>query len=250
MWRVREADHLTAVSDGKWRMAAYDTDYSTGIYSGAASADIDNITARITDVSPEERQKNIENYVPVELFRSLLKNDQFREELIVALCDMRNIYFEASRANAALDAMAEIYLPLMPDTFKRFGPDWITNQNTREYFSAKLNDLGKYFTKRYTSMSNILRQAFGLNQIAKLTVSTADPALGTVQVNNRVLDLNSSYQGIYFQELTITLTAIPAKGCRFVGWETDSGIITDTAELTVSFKMQSNTTVKAVFEKE
>ncbi len=248
MWRVREADNATAVSDGKWRMIAYDTDFSTGIYDGAASADKDNITARITDSSTGERQINIENYVPVELFRSLLKNNQFKEELIVALCDMRNIYFEASRANAALDIMAEIYLPLMPDTFKRFGPDWITNQNTKEYFSGKLEELGKYLTKRYVSMPNILRQAFDLSQTVKLTVSSSDPALGTVQVNNSILDLSSAYNGVYFKELTLTMTAIPAEGCRFAGWETESGVITDTTSLTVAFELEKNTTIKAVFE--
>ncbi|MBO5352800.1 MAG: CotH kinase family protein [Lachnospiraceae bacterium] len=248
MWRVREADHATAVADGKWRMAAYDTDYSTGIYSGAASAGTDNITARITASSSEERQANIEHYVPLELFRSLLNNDQFREELIVALCDMRNIHFEASRANAALDAMAETYLPLMPDTFKRFGPDWIVNQNTREYFSGKLDDLGKYLTKRYVSMPTILRQAFGLGQTVKLTVSSSDPALGTVRLNQSILDLTSSYNGVYFPDLGLTLTAIPAEGCRFAGWETDSGILTDPSAASIHFELEKNTSITAVFE--
>ena len=190
--------------------------------------------------------QNVQN----ELFHSLLKNDQFREELIIALCDMRNIYFEASRANAALDALAELYLPLMPDTFERFGPDWIVYQNTGEYFSSKINDLGNYLTKRYSSMPNLLRHAFDLGQTVKLTVTSSDVSLGTVQINNRIPNLTSPYQGVYYQDLTLTLTAVPVSGCKFVGWETDGNFLPDSTSPTISFNIEKNTAIHAIFEKE
>ena len=34
MWRTREADKATEWSDGKWRILLYDTEFSTGVYSG------------------------------------------------------------------------------------------------------------------------------------------------------------------------------------------------------------------------
>lgn len=250
MWRVRNADMATEWSDGKWRMAAYDNDFSTGVYSGSSSAKEDNITSRITPSSESERQKNIENYVPLELFRSLLKNDDFRNELILALCDMRNIYFEPRNAKAVLDEMAEPYLELMPDTFKRFGPDWIAYQDTNAYYESKIMDLSSYMSQRYLSISNIMRKAFDLSSPSKLTVSTEDASMGSIEVNGRPVDLTVSFGGIYFQETMVTVSAVPADGYKFVGWETTSDLITDTTAQTLRLHLSTPVTVKAIFEAE
>ena len=58
LWRVRTADGATPWSDGKWRIAVYDTDFSTGIYDGPDSASTDNISERLTAASEEEYQQN------------------------------------------------------------------------------------------------------------------------------------------------------------------------------------------------
>lgn len=248
MWRVRNSDMATEWSDGRWRMIAYDTDYSTGVYSGSSSASTDNITSRITPSSESERKKNIKNYVPVELFRSLLENDTFREELILALCDMRNIYFEPVHAKQVLSEMAAPYLQLMPDTFKRFGPDWIANWNPEEYYSGKVEELGKYLSARYVAMPNLLSRVFDLSSPVKLTLSTEDVSMGTALVNGRTVDLSSSYGGMYYKETTVTLTAVPEEGYRFVCWEIKNGEVADATATTIELDMTMNTTVKAVFE--
>ena len=249
LWRVRTADGATKWSDGKWRFASYDNDFSTGIYSGAGNSSYDNISPMITPSSSGERENNIENYVPIELFRSLLNNDSFRDELILALCDMRNIYFEPKQASNLLNEMTEPYLKLMPETFKRFGPDWIAYQDTALYYESKVNELRNYITKRYTAMPNIIKNAFGLGPMKKLNLGISDTALGTVQINGRTVDLGFSFTGMYFPETTVTLTAVPAEGCKFVRWEVTNGELSDTTSPTIQFSMESGITVNAIFEK-
>ncbi len=250
MWRVRNTDGATAYSDGKWRMAAYDSDFSTGIYSGAAAADTDNISALIAPSSASDRDYNIQHYVPLELFRSLMQNDTFRSDLILAICDMRNIYFETKHANALLNEMAEPYRKLMPETFRRFGPDWIIYSDPSAYYESKLKDFNSYLNKRFVSMPNILRKAFDLGSASKLTVSTDDASMGSLLVNGRTVALDSRFEGIYFAETEVTITAVPANGYTFVGWETKSDFITDTTADTLCFPVSAPITLKAIFEKQ
>lgn len=249
LWRVRETDMATPYSDGKWRFAAYDNDFSTGIYDGAGAASADNISAIIKQSSYMERQSNIKNYFPIELFRSLLENDTFREELILALCDMRNIYFEPKLTKSVLDEMSGPYLKLMPDTFKRFGPDWIAYGDPVSYYEGKIKDLNKYMAGRYVAMPNMLRKVFDLSSPSKLTISTDDAAMGFVEINNRPVHLTADFGGMYFAETTVTVTAIPAEGYKFVGWETKSDLITDKTAKTLEFDVSAPITIKAVFEK-
>lgn len=249
LWRVRDTDMATEWSDGRWRFAAYDNDFSTGIYDGADSANYDNISSIITPSDNNEREKNIEMYRPIELLRSLLNNETFREELILALCDMRNIFFEPKQATQLLNEMAEPYLELMPDTWERFGPNWIANGDPAGHIAGKIKDLRNFITKRYTAMPNMLRKAFDLSSASKLTISTEDASMGSVLVNGRSVDLSSSFGGMYYAETTVTVTAVPAEGCKFVGWETKSELITDTSAQTLEFEVSTPITIKALFEK-
>lgn len=249
LWRVRNTDMATEWSDGKWRFAAYDNDFSTGIYSGAGNSAYNNISPVTAPSSSRERESNIENYVPIELFRSLLDSNEFRNDLILALCDMRNIYFEPTHASRLLDEMSKPYLKLMPETFKRFGPDWIAYQDTALYYESKVNELRNYITKRYNAMPNIIKDTFGLGPMKKLNISTNDTSLGTVQINERNVDLSLSFSGMYFPESTVTLTAVPAEGCKFVRWEVTSGELGDTSSPTIRFSMESGITINAIFEK-
>ena len=249
LWRVRNADTATPWSDGKWRFAAYDNDFSTGIYNGSSSAGIDNISSVIAPSSDSEREENIKNFVPVELFRSLLNNDSFREELILAICDMRNIYLEPKQAKEVLDEMAPAYLQLMPDTFKRFGPDWIAYQDTTSYYETRIKELSGYLSQRYLSISGILRDAFDLGKASKLSVSTEDATMGSLEVNGRPVSLDFRFDGMYFSETTVTVTAVPAEGYRFAGWDTKSSLIADTTAETLELQLSAPITLKAVFEK-
>ena len=248
MWRVRNADGATPWSDGKWRMVVYDTDFSTGVYDGAASAGDDNISARLEAASEEEYQQNLEDYAPIEIFRSLLKNETFKKEFLLALCDMRNIYMEPKTAKRVLDEMAVTYQALMPDTFLRFGPDWIA-MNPEGHYSGKLKDLNSFMSKRYVAIPNMVRKIFDLGQATKLSISTNDPAMGTVLVNGRELNLAFDFGGMYFPELTISVTAVPAEGYKFAGWEVKKGNIADTSSETLTFQMEEVTTLQAIFEK-
>ena len=247
MWRVRNADGATQWSDGKWRMALYDTDFSTGIYDGPDSANTDNISGVLEAYSDEEYTKNIEEYAPIEIFRSLLANESFKHDLILALCDMRNIYLEPKVAKRELDSMSGTYTTLLSDSWKRFGPDWIA-MNPEGHHAGKLKDLSSFISKRYVSMPNMVKKIFGLESAAKISLNANDKTMGTILVNGRPLDMSFDFGGMYYPGLTVTVTAVPADGCKFVGWKVKKGDIADTTSATLTFTIESGVTLQALFE--
>lgn len=248
MWRVRTADGATEWSDGKWRMAVYDTDFSTGIYDGPNSASEDNISPVVgPSLVDEVHQQNLETYAPIEIFRSLLQNEEFKEQFLLALCDMRNIYFEPKLAKRMLDEMAVTYRALMPDSFRRFGPDWIA-MNPEGHYDSKLKDLSSFMSKRYMSVLNIVKKTFDLSSASKLSLNVNDKTMGTILVNGRELDLSFDFGGMYYPELTVTVTAVPADGYKFVGWEVKKGNVSDASSETISFHVDGATTLQAIFE--
>ena len=248
MWRVRDTDMATEYSDGRWRFASYDNDFSTGIYSGADSAGFDNLSSAVVQSTKSEREDNIKRYRPVELLRSLLNNDSFREEFILALCDMRNIYYEPKLSTKVLNEMAEPYLSLMPDTWKRFGPDWVAGGDPAGHIDNKITDLRNFMVKRYTAMPNMIKKAFDLGPAKKLSLGINDASMGTILVNGRQPDFSFAFSGMYFEETTVTLTAVPAEGYKFVRWDVTSGELADTSSETIRFNMSSGMTINAVFE--
>ena len=247
MWRVRTADGATQWSDGKWRMAVYDTDFSTGIYDGPDSANTDNISGVLEAYSDEEYTKNIEEYAPIEIFRSLLANESFKHDFILALCDMRNIYLEPKVAKKELDSMSGTYTTLLSDSWKRFGPDWIA-MNPEGHHASKLKDLSSFISKRYVAMPNMVKKIFGLESAAKLTLNSNDKTMGTILVNGRELDLSFDFGGMYYPGLTVTITAVPADGYKFAGWKVKKGDIADTTSATLTFTIESGVTLQALFE--
>ena len=247
MWRVRNADGATEWSDGKWRMALYDTDFSTGIYDGPDSANTDNISGVLEAYSDEEYTKNIEEYAPVEIFRSLMKNESFKHDFILALCDMRNIYLEPKVAKRALDSMSGTYTTLLSDSWKRFGPDWIA-MNPEGHHAGKFKDLSSFISKRYVAMPNMVKKIFDMSSASKLSLNVNDKSMGTILVNGRALDMQFDFGGMYYPELTVNITAAPADGYKFVRWEVKKGKLADETAASQDIQLESAMTLQAVFE--
>ncbi len=246
MWRVREPDMQTSVSDGKWRMMVYDVDFSSGIYDGGSSCSNDSISEAFKLSPPNEEDKeNPEYRHPGELFISLYENEDFRKEFINALCDIRNINFETRRATDRLVEVSDVYAKLVPDTFKRFGPDWVAGQDTEQYFYQRINELAAFIDGRYEKFPNIMQEALSLENQAELTLSLDG---GYALVNSSQIPVSDRFKGIYFADFDISIKAVPDEGRKFVRWEYENCTVSDenSDEITVSFK--GNFTLKAVFE--
>lgn len=242
MWRAREADGTT-YGDGQWRFLLFDTEQSTDIWGDGRNSLADGLTSAITDDGAAHEDRH-----PQKVFYSLYQNEDFRREFILALCDMRNISFQATRAEAVLKDMRPIYEKLMRETYLRFGPEWIVLWNLDSHQASELEQLATFLRGRYDRFPYLMRQIMGLEYPVEATITVNDAALGQVQANRTQIPLGESYTGLYFTEYPITLTATPAPGHTFRGWTAEGATLSSAEEATITVTFSKAFTVQAVFE--
>lgn len=238
MWRVREADGLSEVSDGKWRMLAHDTDYSTGIYNDGTNYSQNSISDAM----------NKKNSYPGKLFTSLMENEEFKKEFVRVLCDMRNVDFEPETVSAQIEELRELYEIHAVSTYERFGPEWIASKDVQEYYNTEVSQLETYLTGRYSTFLKLAKISLDLGEICEVKISTEDSDLGTVKVNTTELCLSEEFVGNYFDDYGITVTAQPAEGAEFVRWECEGCEISDENSPEAEITLTGDCTIKAVFE--
>ena len=242
MWRVREpGEDDSPYADGKWRMMLYDTDYSSGIYDGGNNHKDNNITPVLSDAEASGRH-------PTLLFQALVQNEDFLGEFVNACCDVRNLFYSKNRTNALLDEMTARYAPYQADTLRRFGPEWVT-YTPDNHFKEHLGNIRRYFDGRYNAFLGIVQSALGLSNPVNITVIIQGE--GAVIINGRdTVPLTQTTSVKYFPEYGITVTAVPAEGKTFVGWEVSSkyAAISDPAAETATFTFSRTVKLTAVFE--
>ena len=83
-----------------------------------------------------------------------------------------------------------------------------------------------------------------MGQQLDIKVEIDDPGTGTVRVNS-IVPQKYPFYGIYFKDLPIKLTAIPAPGYKFVKWQMGS-LVSNSVSL--DYNMAEAKNFKAVFE--
>ena len=243
MWRVRDPEPKThPYADGKWRMMLYDTDYSSGVYVSGSNAAEDNISGVLYSDEYEE-------YNPALMFQNLMLSEEFRLEFIRACCDVNNVYFSASRTSAMLQDMRAQYEPYMPDSLRRFGPQWVT-WNPENHVKDNLYNLSRFFQKRASSFMDVVKTALELDNPVAITIRIKDQKKGQVFINGRDVSLANNSRIQVFSECGLTITAVPAEGATFKGWTVshDSAVVEDPSALTTQVTFSRVFTLTANFE--
>ena len=243
MWRVRvPGEDDSPLADGRWRMMLYDTDYSSGIYDGGQTFGENPLLPVLQETHYQWRHPGL-------LFNSLVQSDAFLGEFVNASCDLRNLYFSKNRAGDLLEEMRSWYAPYQGDNLRRFGPQWVT-WNPDRHFSEHLGNIRRYFDGRYNRYLDIVKTTFDLSSPATITVKIEGE--GSVIINGRDnVPLTQRTTALkYFPEFGITVTAVPAEGKRFVGWEVSSkyGDIADPTAESTTFTFTRTVKLTAVFE--
>ena len=239
MWRVRQADSSSTVGDGKWRMMAYDCEYSTGLYSGGEGYQ-DNYVRHA--VKGDIDTKDIDD-PPADIFRKLLENDKFKEKFILALCDMRNISFEKNRVHTAFDEYDKMYSKLAGMTFERFGEDY-----AKPMYGVFKNHALKYLDGRHDLFMKHISNVFDCGETASVTLSVNDAKKGGMIVNTTAADLKyGEISCDYFKDIPITIKAEPKSG-KFVKWECEGCTVSDENSDEITVNIDGDCSITAIYE--
>ncbi len=245
MWRVRApGQDDSPYADGLWRMMLFDTDYSSGVYSEGGNFGENNL-------KPLLFEQEAESDSAAALVHSLLKNADFQQKLVVAMGDIRNLYFELTRAGGILEKMKAEYLPYGGDTFRRFGPEWIARwSNADAHFASKIDTIHTFFKGRYGSFPNLVSKTFDLAFPVNVFLRSSSGEAGAVYLNGRDIPITEQLATRQFVEYPVTLTAQPMEGHRFLRWEVSSEdiLIEDPTAPAITVTFTEVCTLTAVFE--
>ena len=119
---------------------------------------------------------------------------------------------------------------------------WDQRPQTISGWQSEIDQLKSFSDERVSFLRSYIANYFGINGTFQLDLSINNSAGGSVQLNS--LQINStSWQGEYFDNIPISLTAVPSEGYRFSHWQGD--INTNSASLTLN--RSTNTSLLAIF---
>lgn len=213
MFRAREPE-TGEYNDGKWRFALYDMDAvgwtSKRYYEVEEEAAVDSF-------SQQPRYADMP-YNQGTLYAALRQNEQFCKQFVLTFMDLLN-------TNFAVDSVSE--------KLQKHGED-ITWLNS--FFAHRPDYMKKYLAKEFELTGSL----------ETVTLHNADDTNGIVQINTITPDMEAgSWSGEYYSDYPITVTAQPAAGYEFVGW---NGSI-DSTESTIEVPVTSNMEITAEFQK-
>jgi hypothetical protein len=214
-----------------WRWIIFDSDFAFSIYENSTYA-FNSLQSSLATNGPNWPNPPWSTL----LFRRMMSNPGFRDEFVNQYADRLNTNFTYARINNVIDSLKQIFLPEISDHFTRWGlsySNWLNNL-------TKIKDYANY---RPSYARNHLRSILGLNEPLAIKVEINTPGSGKVRVNS-VIPNTYPFVGIYFKDLPIKLTAIPAAGYTFLRWEWSS---LASYSKTITYNMTAPVTLKAVF---
>ncbi|MBE6753373.1 MAG: hypothetical protein E7559_03310 [Ruminococcaceae bacterium] len=235
IWRAREPDPECEYADGRWRFLLNDSDFAFGYQKDKGDATYNNLQ----DVQGRDWGWSL-------MLNKLMENEQFRPQFINTYMDLRNTAFNPESALATLDEMKSVISPYINEQYERNGPTWAVGWGD-DYFRNELNVIRDFVRTRYDYAVTMLQEGYELSEAKNITLSASETEGGTVQVGTVTPDLtDGAWQGKYFAEYPINLTATPAEGYIFTGWSGDISDDQSAITLTLSKDME----IVANFEKE
>jgi hypothetical protein len=205
--------------DGRWRWQLFDLDHGFGIWGHDAYHNTLDWALRTSgDSQSDPGWSTI-------IFRRLLENEQFKNQFIQRYSDLLNSTFRSSRVNSIIDSIKFMLEPEIDRHMRR----WPGRIGGIYSWNANIDAMKTFATQRPSEVRKHLRSRFNLGERYEITVDVSDSAQGWIQVNT--LKICPSFSGIpskpypwkgdYFQNIPLTLKAIPKAGFTFSHWDGD-----------------------------
>jgi hypothetical protein len=215
----------------KWRWIIYDTDFGFGGISGTyVSNSLAAATATNGPGWPNPPWSTL-------FLRKLLENAEFRNQFVNRYADLLNSTFLPDRVNGTIDKMRDKIVNEIGNHLMHWSA---SNQAT---WLSNVQVLKTFASKRPANVFKHIQQKFSFQPQIPINVS-GDSKAGSVQLNSLKLT-EFPWQGYYFQEVPVTLTAIPNAGYRFLRWE---GVNTGSNMQTISVNPKTGMQITAIFE--
>lgn len=166
------------------------------------------------------------------LFRSLLRNEDFKQQFINTFCDHLNATFLPTRVLGILNDYLALFTPEIEKHRLRFP--------SKYKWSDEINKIKTFGELRPNYIYPQLMQKFGLQRIKIINLNVDDVEKGDILVNSMICS-NYPWSGKYFPRIPIKIRAIAKPGHRFTSWsdgntDTERMVdVNDVQQLTAQF---------------
>lgn len=231
-WRSREIGN-GEYEDGKWRWLLYDIDYSAGT---------DSVTSYEADTFRDSMPYSPYTAEEDRLFQALMANEEFRKQFVISFMDLANTCFETQYVTELIDTYALLLEEPMKVSIERFGREGALEE------LENLDSMREFYANRFPYAVTDLAEVFGLTgQLAQVLLECPESQGGTLKLNTVFPDLKEGdWEGQYFTDYPVTVTAIPEEGYSFAGW---SGDLTSEQESVTVEVPEQGIRLSAAFEK-
>lgn len=224
-WRPR-------TQNGRWRWILYDTDWGFSLHE--EDAYLNNSLAFHTEPNgPNWPNPPWSTF----LLRQLLTNEDFKKEFILKFSDYLNTIFETQNVVNNINASKELLKPEIKRHIKKWRLDYKNWQKHHERMKA-------FASNRPDYMRNFLQEMFSSGDLVSVKVEVGNG--GFINLNNNIDYKKTIFLGQYFNDLPITIRAIPQRGFTFSHWEGAGAVVTDKS-LTLNLDKNSYS-LKAIFK--
>ena len=204
LWRPKE-------EGGKWRWFLFDMDFGFNNFKWTSWP---TWTAWKKNMFPSASggDKILYSYV---VFGNLQDNQEFVDEFVQTYSHHMNTTFDTTRLTHFVDSLKQNIANEMHYQIDR----WSDQGGTSSYDSWESN-IQKYFDfadLRTPWMWQIMKDYFELNDTTRLTVNN-QPDKGSVYLYNVEIK-SADYNGIYYKDNVIELSAVPKPGYSVKGWK-------------------------------
>ncbi len=261
-WRVvTENREQPYGHDGRWRWMLYDTDFGFGLQGPTRRevneeyleefekkyGTLEGPTANTLKwtVLPQNLRYIVE--WPNIMFRNLLNNDDFKFLFINTMADYLNSYFDRDRVISRINKMQNTLSPEIEEHINR----WSVMDNSKKTWHSNVDVMRDFAKQRPDYVRQHIIDHFNINGAVNVTLNS-DSQQGYIIINSLQVTDNTpgitnpdSWQGVYFTDVPVEITAVPLAGYEFAGWKeiehdgaTISLLLTEDITLTAVFSQQ------------
>jgi hypothetical protein len=231
--------------DGRWRWGLQDLDQT--LSSPQLNGDYTyNALAKATAIGGPSWPNPDWSTV---MLRKLLANPDFKNLFINTMADHMNSTLKPQRVIGVLETLVNAVEPEMPAQIERWN-----RPSSMATWQSEINLIKQFAIQRPAYQRQHIMNYFGIADTVQITLNVSGSSQGKIRINTMDVDqflpgVNQSiypWQGTYYQNVPVTLSAIPYPGYKFVRWE---GAV-NSSDPTITLSNSGDGQVTAVFERE
>lgn len=219
--------------DGKWRWIIFDTDFGFNIYR-----DDDHVLNTLEFALAEDGPNWPNPPWSTFIFRKLLGNKTFRHRFINRYADILNTTFQPDKVLHHIDSLSSQIESEMAGHVQKWQYPW--------NWQKSIQNMKTFAERRTNYVRAHIKNEFDLKNMRYIRTSIFPYDKGTIKLNTIEIS-DKNWEGLYYEDIPINLTAKPKQGYKFLRWMVGSSVSTDKS---IELNLLSSVDVRVFFEED